>query len=285
MFVDIDPETYNLDPDSLDAAIAGLGDAPGRSLTPRGVIAVDLFGLAADYQRINAVAAKHGLFVLEDAAQSFGGLSHGRRAGSLAHAAATSFFPAKPLGCYGDGEAVFTDDGDFADVLRSLRVHGKGDTKYDNVRIGLNARLDTLQAAILLAKLDIFPDELEKRRLAAQTYTRLAAGILGVVVPVVPEGCESAWAQYTLRVPGRDGVQAALKAAGIPTADYYATPLHLQKAFAHLGYAPGDLPHSEAAARSVLSLPFHPYLEPETQREVMRALGACLADIPVPTSL
>jgi len=273
IFVDIDPRTYNLDPEQLRAVVEKT-TKEGR-LRPKIIIPVDLFGLPADYEPIMALAEEKGLLVLEDAAQAFGALYHGRRTGGLGHAGATSFFPAKPLGCYGDGGAVLTDDEHLAGLMRSIRVHGQGGHKYENVRIGLNARLDTLQAAILLAKLAAFPGELEQRRRVAARYTR---GLDGrVQTPYVPEGLTSAWAQYSILTDRRDEVQAALKSAGIPTAVYYPLPLHLQGAFADLGYAPGDFPASEAAARHIFSLPMHPYLEDEEidyiVDQVIKAVG------------
>jgi len=260
VFVDIDPKTYNIDPKQLRAAVEKTA-REGR-LRPKAIIPVDLFGLPADYEPIMALAEEKGLLVLEDAAQSFGALYRGRRAGALGHVGATSFFPAKPLGCYGDGGAVLTDDDHLAGLMRSIRVHGQGSHKYENVRLGLNARLDTLQAAILLAKLAAFPDELEQRQRVAARYTQ---GLNGrVQTPYVPEGLTSAWAQYSVLTDRREEVQAALKAAGIPTAVYYPLPLHLQGAFADCGYAQGDFPVAEATARRIFSLPMHPYLEDET---------------------
>ena len=273
VFADIDPVTFNLDAADLERRVRAV-EAEGR-LRPRAVIPVDLFGLPADYEAIGRVAKAHHLLVLEDAAQGFGGACGGRRACAFGDAGATSFFPAKPLGCYGDGGAVFTDDDGFDSLLRSLRVHGQGASKYENVRIGLNGRLDTLQAAILLEKMKVFPAELEARERVAQSYTkRLSAAGASARTPVVPPGFRSAWAQYTLRVKGRDAVQAALKRAGIPTMIYYPIPLHLQKAFAGAGGRPGDLPAAEAAAAEVLSLPMHPYLDEATIERVGAAVAA-----------
>jgi len=288
VFVDIDPETYNLDPAALDRAVAAFreGDpslhplprvAVGRA---RAVIAVDLFGLLADYEAIGAVAKKHGLFVVEDAAQSFGAERRGRRSCSFGDVACTSFFPAKPLGCYGDGGMCFTADDDLAAALRSLRVHGQGGDKYDNVRIGINGRLDTLQAAILLAKFEIFPEEMSRRQEVADRYSRaFAASTRLVVPPPHREGGEgesiSAWAQYSLLA--RDEAQRAdlmgrLREAGIPTAIYYPKPLHLQGAFSYLGYRRGDFPVSEDVARRIFSIPMHPYLTETDQERIVRAL-------------
>jgi UDP-2-acetamido-2-deoxy-ribo-hexuluronate aminotransferase len=268
IFVDIDPQTFNIDPTALKQAIAGLSQNPRTaSLKPKGIIPVDLFGQPADYDAINALAKQYNIFVLEDAAQSFGGTYKGRKACSLADVAATSFFPAKPLGGYGDGGAIFTNDDGLADVMRSVRVHGQGSDKYDNIRIGLNGRLDTLQAAIVLAKLDIFDHEVEARQNVAERYSR---GLRDVVeVPYVAPDCTSIWAQYSILSDQRQVFQDKLKAAGVPTAVYYPLPLHLQGAFKHLGLKPGDFPISEAASKSIFSLPMHPYLDESTQQHII----------------
>jgi len=268
VFVDIDERTFNIDPGQLAESVDKTRRA-GR-LRPRGVIPVDLFGLPADYDAIGETARAHELFILEDAAQSFGGSYHGRAAGGLGDLAALSFFPAKPLGCYGDGGAVLADDDERAQRLRSIRIHGKGRDKYDNVRIGLNARMDTLQAGIVLAKLEAFPRELELREAAAQRYTEGLAGAL--TTPYIPPGCTSAWAQYSVVCDQRDRLQAALKESGIPSVVYYPKPLHLQSAFAPLGHAAGDFPVSEATAARILSLPMHPYLDAGTQAAVVAAV-------------
>jgi len=257
VFVDIDPRTFNLDPERLEETIEVVKRE--GELRPRAIIAVDLFGLPADYDALQDIAARHGLFLLEDAAQSFGATYRDRPAGGFGHAAATSFFPAKPLGCYGDGGAVLTGDEQLAETLRSIRVHGKGSDKYDNVRVGLNARMDTLQAAIVLAKLEVFPAELKARQSVAQGYTEMLVG--SVEVPYVPEECMSAWAQYSILVDDRARVQQGLAHRGVPTAIYYPKPLHLQTAFEYLGYRIGDFPRSEAVSERIVSLPFHPYLE------------------------
>jgi UDP-2-acetamido-2-deoxy-ribo-hexuluronate aminotransferase len=265
VFVDIDPYTLNIDPCCLDHTVQRV-EAEG-ALRPRGIIPVDLFGLPADYDAIDAVAKPRKLFVLADAAQSFGALYKGRFAGRPGDAAATSFFPAKPLGCYGDGGAVLTDDDALAAAVRSIRIHGQGRNQYDNVRIGLNGREDTLQAAILLAKLQIFPNELEARQVIAGRYT---AGLKDLVETVaVPEGYRSAWSQYSMMTDQRDPLRVALGNRGIPAAIYYPRPLHLQEAFAELGYVEGDLPVAESAARRILSLPMHPYLDQETQQYIV----------------
>jgi UDP-2-acetamido-2-deoxy-ribo-hexuluronate aminotransferase len=272
VFVDIEPRTFNLDPGALAKAIANLVNDPKTAhLRPRGIIPVDLFGQPADYEAINALARQHGMFVLEDAAQSFGATYKGRRAGALADVAATSFFPAKPLGCYGDGGAVFTDDDELAATLRSIRIHGQGTHKYDNVRLGINGRLDTLQAAILLEKLAIFDGEIEKRQEVAQRYHQ---GLQAVVeVPQVRPDCTSVWAQYSVVSTERAQLQQRLKDAGIPTAIYYPLPLHLQGAFAHLGHRAGDFPASEKASQSIFSLPMHPYLNETDQGKIIAAIA------------
>jgi len=275
IFVDIDPVTFNIDPVKLEEAIENFGsDSRNAKLTPRGIIPVDLFGLPADYRPIMAIAEKHGLFVIEDAAQAFGAEYHGRRAPGLAHVGATSFFPAKPLGCYGDGGAVFTDDDDLAEKMRSLLVHGKGADKYNNVRIGLNARLDTLQAAILIEKLKIYPDEFARRQEVAKRYNAaLDNQTTQVITPSVPGGSISAWAQYTLRCHDRDVLQSHLKQAGIPSIVYYVKPMHLLSAMAYLGYQKGDFPIAEHASLSVLSLPFYPYLEASDVERIASVLS------------
>jgi UDP-2-acetamido-2-deoxy-ribo-hexuluronate aminotransferase len=259
VFVDIDPLTYNISADSLEAAIKKVIDE-GR-LNPKGIIPVDLFGLAADYEEINRIAVKYGLFVLEDAAQSFAAEYHGKRAGSLADVAATSFYPAKPLGCYGDGGAVFTNDSTLYEDLVSLRVHGQGTSgdKYDNVRIGLNARMDTIQAAILLEKLKLYDGELEQRNRVAASYTSKLKDVL--VTPTIPKGQGSVWAQYSVQSENRDHIREALQAKGIPTAVFYPIPIHLSTAYQHLGYSSGDFQISESVSKKIFSLPMHPYLE------------------------
>jgi dTDP-4-amino-4,6-dideoxygalactose transaminase len=286
VFVDSDPETFNMDPEALRLALRAMdtGDTskyplpatPGK-LTPRGVIPVDIFGLPADYAPIQSLADKHGLFVLEDAAQSFGGLYHGKRCGAMGHVGATSFFPAKPLGCYGDGGAVFTDDDELAALMRSLLFHGKGGHRYDNDRIGINGRLDTLQAAVLLPKLTIFPGELDARQRVAERYTELLAPVPGLTLQAIPEGCRSAWAQFSFLHERRDAIQEALHAAGFPTAIYYPKPLHMQKAFAHLGYRPEDMPVSMDLSRRILSVPMHPYLDDALIEEICAVVAEAAA--------
>lgn len=270
VFYDVCPDTFNASAGSLEAAVRAVLDE--GVLTPKAVITVDLYGLPADYPAVEPVAKQYGLKVLEDAAQGFGGRIGDRRACSFGDGACTSFFPAKPLGCYGDGGAVFTNEDETAAMVRSLCVHGKGTDKYDNVRIGMNSRLDAVQAAVLEVKLDAFEQtELEAVNRAARTYDRLLSGLH---TPVVPEGYLSSWAQYTLRLPDRetrDGLQAALKAKGIPSMVYYPKPMHSQTAFAGgRQYVP--CPNTERLCGTVLSLPMHPYLDEETAEEVARAV-------------
>lgn len=267
VFVDVAEDDFNLDPESLEAAIAMV--AKEGALKPRAVIPVDLFGQPADYRAIDAVARKHGLAVVADAAQSFGATYENRRVGGFGRIATTSFFPAKPLGCYGDGGALFTDDDALAELLRSLRSHGAGTDKYDNARIGVNARLDTLQAAILLEKLKIFPDEIEARQRVADRYAAALAD--RARPPRLKPGRTSVWAQYTLILEDRDAVQAKLKAAGIPSVVYYPRPLSAQTAFRGFPIAPGGAPVSARLSRTVLSLPMHAYLDPETQDRIIAA--------------
>jgi UDP-2-acetamido-2-deoxy-ribo-hexuluronate aminotransferase len=274
VFADVEEASFNLDPDSLRRACA---TARATGLRPRVVIPVDLFGQPADYDRINAVAEAEGLFVLDDAAQGFGATYKNRRVGALAPATATSFFPAKPLGCYGDGGAVLTDDEEMAQVMRSVRVHGEGRDKYDCVRIGLNGRLDTIQAAVLIEKLKIFPEEIVARERVARRYS---AGLADVAtVPRLAQGSTSVWAQYTLRLaPGRrDGLMATLKGQGIPTAIYYPTPLHRLGPYQHFPVAEGGAPVSERLADEVISLPMHAYLEEATQDRIIEAVRRALA--------
>ena len=278
VFVDIEPDTFNIDPVKLEKAITALEKKdPGihplprgfEGLRPRGIIPVDLFGQPADYDAINALAQKKGLFVIEDAAQSFGAGYKGKKACALADVAATSFFPAKPLGCYGDGGMVFTDDKGLYEQLTSVRVHGKGSDKYDNIRIGINGRCDTLQAAILLAKFEIFPEEMDLRQNVADRYTNALKGYRDIQTPYIKDGCLSAWAQYSLVSEKKDGILDALKKAGIPTAVYYPKPLHLQGAYAYLGLKYGDYPVSEDRAEKIFSLPMHPYLTKEEQQKIL----------------
>ena len=268
IFVDIEADTFNIDVSKLEEVI--LNVKKEGKLTPKGIIPVDLFGQPCDYNEINAIAEKYGLFVLEDAAQGFGGVYKGKKACSLAHSAGTSFFPAKPLGTYGDGGMIFTDDEAFYDKLTSIRVHGKGSDKYDNIRIGINGRLDTLMAAILLPKVELFPEEIELRQKVANRYTQLLKDV--VKTPVVRDYNVSAWAQYSILHPNREKVMDGLKKEGIPTAVYYPKPLHLQEAFKHLGGKMGDLPVSEKNAADVFSIPMHPYLSNADQDKIVNAI-------------
>jgi dTDP-4-amino-4,6-dideoxygalactose transaminase len=272
VFCDVLPDTFNMDPASVESAVATAKDA---GLNLKAIIPVDLFGQPADYPAIQKIADAHGLKVMADSAQSYGGALGGKPVGSWGDATSVSFFPAKPLGCYGDGGAVLTDDADLAARMRSLRVHGQGTNKYDNVAVGLNARLDTLQAAILLAKLDIFEDEIEKRQAVAARYAEGLAGI--ATPPAVIDGAVSAWAQYTIRVADRDAVASALKEKGVPTAVYYPVALSDQPAYAHYPRAGNGTPVSQALAHDVLSLPMHPYLDAATQDRILAALKDAVA--------
>jgi dTDP-4-amino-4,6-dideoxygalactose transaminase len=274
VFVDVRDDSFNMDSASLEAGIAS---ARRCGLEPVGVIPVDLFGLPAEYDEILAIAETHRLWVICDSAQSFGAAYRGRNVGTIGGITTTSFFPAKPLGCYGDGGAIFTDDDDIAAVLKSLRVHGQGSDKYDNVHVGMNARLDTIQAAVLREKLMIFSDEIEARGLVARRYHQLLGKI--AAVPNVPAGLTSVWAQYTVRLPSgcdRDAVAAQLKAAGVPTAVYYAKPLHRQTAYRHYPVAGNGLPVSERLSEEVLSLPMHPYLDELAQDRIVGVLASIL---------
>jgi dTDP-4-amino-4,6-dideoxygalactose transaminase len=274
VFVDVDEATFNMSAASLKRGIA---TAIGLGLKPRAVIPVDLFGQSADHDAIAAVAAAEGLFVLDDAAQAFGASYKGRRLGTSALATATSFFPAKPLGCFGDGGAIFTDDAELAATLRSVRVHGQGSDKYDNVRLGLTGRLDTMQAAVLIEKLKIFEDEIAARNQVAERYARGLSNV--VTVPRLASGCSSVWAQYTIRLPegcDRDGFAAALKAQGVPTAIYYPKSMHQQTAYREFPVADGGLPVCEKLSSDVISLPMHAYLDEPTQERVIKAVRAAL---------
>ena len=262
VFADVEPHSFLLDPASADAA---LETATRLGLKPVGVIPVDLFGQPCAYGDINRFAREHDLFVIADAAQSFGASLDGSRVGTLAEVTATSFFPAKPLGCYGDGGALFTDDDELADRLRSLRVHGKGAHKYDNTLIGINGRLDTIQAAVLLEKLPIFEEEIALRNRVARRYGELLGGL--VDIPALCSGATSVWAQYTIRSSERDAIAQELKRQGVPSAVYYPAPLHRQTAYDSYPRVP-DLSVSERSAATVLSLPMHPYLEEGTQNRI-----------------
>lgn len=286
IMVDIEPDTFNISIQALEKAIEAVKtqdpsiyplpqEALLQKLTPRAVIPVDLFGQAADYTKLLPIAAKNNLLVLEDAAQSFGAEQAGKKTCAMGcHAAATSFFPAKPLGCYGDGGAIFTDDDSLAEILRSIRVHGKGSDKYDNVRIGINGRLDTLQAAILLAKMEIFPDEIKGRQEIAAAYTERLGNVAGIKTPMVREGNLSVWAQYSILVSDgkRDALASALNSKGIPTNIYYPAPMHMLAAFRQLGYVPEDMPNALASSRDILALPFHPYLTGDDVENIAKAI-------------
>ena len=274
VYVDVDAATFNIDTKGIAGAVAA---AKRAGLTPKAVIPVDLFGLSADHAAVAAAAKAEDLFILDDAAQGFGATFNNRRLGSFGHATATSFFPAKPLGCYGDGGAVITDDGELADIMRSLRMHGQGSDRYDNVRIGLASRLDTIQAAILIEKLKIFPDEIAARDRVAHRYSEALSDV--VTTPSVPAGMSSVWAQYTIRVSGnrRDALATALKAEGIPTAIYYPIPLHRQQAYKHYPVGEGGVAVSDRLAGEVISLPMHAYLDEPTQDRIIAAVRRALA--------
>ena len=289
VFVDIDPKTFNIDPAKLDLAIKALkSNDPSiyplpniehqRSkieLAPRGVIPVDLFGLPADHDTIAEIAKEHSLFVIEDAAQSFGGEYKERMACSFGNIACTSFFPAKPLGCYGDGGMCFTNDDHLASIMESIRVHGKGEHKYENVRIGINGRLDTIQAAILLAKFDIFPEEVELRQAVAQRYTDLLSNNTSIITPQIPDETKSVWAQYSLLAKDKDHRSILLKNLQdekIPTAIYYPTPLHQQTAFKNLEYRERSFPVSEDIAKRIFSIPMHSYLKIQNQVKITETI-------------
>jgi dTDP-4-amino-4,6-dideoxygalactose transaminase len=286
VFVDIDPHTYNIDPAGLERCITALkngntdGDplpspAGSPALRARGIIAVDLFGLPADYGRLEGIAKRNGLFLIEDAAQSFGAEANGRKACTFGDIACTSFFPAKPLGCYGDGGMCFCPDGGLAEIMRSIRLHGKGSHKYENIRIGINGRLDTIQAAILLAKFSLFEEEVKLRQVVAGRYEEFLRSCRSLVTPDVPAGYQSAWAQYSILARDeahRDTIMKNMQGKGIPTVIYYPRPLHLQGAFSFLGYREGDFPVSEDSARRIFSLPMHPYLTEGDQDRIVAVL-------------
>jgi len=275
IIADVLPDTFNLDPASCERAVV---TAKRLGLHPRAVIPVDLFGLPADHDAIAAIAAKHSLLVLDDAAQAFGAHYRGKRIGTLAAATATSFFPAKPLGCYGDGGAVFTDDDALAARVKSIRLHGEGVDRSEAARIGITGRLDTIQAAVLIEKLKIFPEEIEARNLVAARYSAALADV--AIAPRAGNESTSVWAQYTIRLKAgkRDPLAAALKAQGIPTAIYYTRPLHRQPAYRHFPVAEGGVPISDRLAEEVLSLPMHAYLEPPVQDRIIESIRCALAN-------
>lgn len=268
VFVDVLPDTYNMDPAHLELAIDGVKAA--GDLTPKAVIVVDLFGQIADYPALKKITDAHGLRMISDAAQGFGATLNGQQSGEWADVVTTSFFPAKPLGGYGDGGAVLTNDHALADILESLRVHGYGTDKYDNVRIGMNGRMDTLQAAVLIEKLAIFPEEIAKRNAVAARYSEALSAV--ATVPHIMDGAVSVWAQYTLLVEDRDGVQAKLKERGVPTAAYYPKPMHQQTAYKHYPQGGNGLPVSDRLAEKVVSLPMHPYLDAKTQDYIIKSV-------------
>lgn len=268
VFVDVDETSFNIDPADAESRLQTLAKRGGP--TPKALIAVDLYGLPADYPALRPLCVEHGLLLIGDAAQSFGGALDGVRVGALADVTAVSFFPAKPLGCYGDGGAVLTDDGELADLCRSLRMHGQGEDKYDILRVGLNARLDTLQAAILLAKLDIFDDELAARDRVAAAYRDGLPSWLET--PQVPAAARSAWAQFTVKTGRRDALSGALRQRGVPTMVYYPRPLHLQPAYTEPSQGEGSVPRAERLCEQVLSLPMHPYLDDPTIAMICRAV-------------
>jgi UDP-2-acetamido-2-deoxy-ribo-hexuluronate aminotransferase len=276
VFVDVDVDTFNIDPAALEKAIEKT--IKEGKLQPKVIITVDLFGLPANYPAIRKIADKYHLLILEDGAQGFGGEINGKKACSFGDISTTSFFPAKPLGCYGDGGAIFTDNDEWASLMDSLRVHGKGSFKYDNVRIGMNSRLDTLQAAILKVKFDAFKNyELNDVNKAASLYTQKLKDL--VKTPVLPEGYLSSWAQYTIQLQDekqRDGLQAYLKEQGIPTMVYYPKPMHEQTAYLDLGYQSGDFPATESLCGKVLSLPMHPYLTEDVISQIYTAIEGFL---------
>lgn len=264
VFVDSD-ETYNMNPQKLEEAIVKTLEE--GTLKPRGIIAVDIFGLPCDYNKITAIAEKYNLFLLEDAAQGFGGRFNGKRACSFGDVSATSFFPAKPLGCYGDGGAIFTDDDALYEKMYSIRVHGQGSSRYDNVRIGLNGRLDTIQAAVLLSKLEVFESEMEKKNQIASKYTESLRDTF--LTPVIPDNCFSVYAQYTLQANNekeREKIVVEMKKCGIPIMVYYAVPMHMQTAYKYLDYKPEDLPVCYEFSKRVFSVPMHAYL---TEDEIL----------------
>ena len=270
VFCDICPDTFNMNPDGMQNAY---DDALSKNLTPKAIIPIDLFGLPARYSLIDQFARKYDLFVLEDAAQGFGGSIRGQKAGSFGHVAATSFFPAKLLGCYGDGGAIFTNDDELAEAMKSIRVHGAGTDKYDNIRLGMNGRLDTLQAAILLEKLAIFDIELEKRNQISDYYTDNLHD--SFTAPFVPEDYISSWAQYSILAgtkEHRDDMISRLKEQNIPAMIYYRIPLHLQKVFENLNYVKGTFPVSEDTTNRIFSIPMHPYIIRETQDKILSVL-------------
>ncbi len=275
VFVDVEPETFNLDCADLERQINAHDPDKGPL---KAVIGVDLFGTPARWAQLKAIAERHGLFLVADAAQSFGARSADGSVGTLAHVTTASFFPAKPLGCYGDGGAIFTDDDELAETMRSIRVHGQGSEKYETVRVGVNSRLDTIQAAVLLAKLKVFEEELANRTALAKAYDRALGSV--VETPPIPagNGTRSAWAQYTIKVDNRDAFKTALAEAGVPSAVYYPLPMHLQPAYEAFGGGRGSLPVSEALSERVISLPMNPYWTNDDLNAVCEGVRAALSE-------
>jgi UDP-2-acetamido-2-deoxy-ribo-hexuluronate aminotransferase len=269
VFIDVEPDTFNLDASLVEAAV---------TLRTRAIMPVSLFGQPADLDEVNLIAERHGLVVIEDAAQSFGATYRGRRSNGLSRLGCTSFFPSKPLGCYGDGGAIFTDDDALATAIREIRVHGQ-EHRYYHTRIGIGGRMDTIQCAVVLAKLEQFDWELERRQGAAEAYLAMLRGNNAIVAPVVRADRTSAWAQFTVQVDAREAVAESLKAQGIPTTVHYPLPLHRQPAYASLCRVSGDLSNAERAAERVLSLPMHPYLSLDAQRTVIEALAGAVATL------
>ena len=273
VFVDIDRDTYNMDPDSLKTAIAQIQQE--GQLTPRAVIVVDLFGQCADYRALAPIAREAGLKIISDCAQGFGSTLNGQHPLAWADVQTTSFFPAKPLGCYGDGGAILTNDNALNDLLRSLRFHGRSDTPFDNDHIGMNSRLDTLQAAVLLPKLAVFADEIQRRNEIAARYTD-GLKDYALRIPHMLSGLISTWAQYTIEVPDAESFTAAMKAKDIPTARYYPLPIHMQTAYQDFPIAGNGLPNTMACRNQVVSLPMHAYLAPEDQDLILETAQAAL---------
>ncbi|MFD0987454.1 DegT/DnrJ/EryC1/StrS family aminotransferase [Methyloligella solikamskensis] len=278
VFIDIEEESFNLDPAQLPAAVEA---AKAAGLTPKGIVAVDLFGLPADYDAIEAFAKENGLWVLDDAAQGFGGSRHGRKVGTFGFGTATSFFPAKPLGGYGDSGAIFTDDESLLETLHSIRNHGASTKSFDNPIVGLNGRMDSMQAGILIEKLKIFPEEIDARDRVAAAYNEGFADLENVVTPVVADGLQSAWAQYTLKIKSglRDKLVAALKDMNVPTAIHYLKGIHLRTVYADYPRAGGALPVTDRLCGEVVSLPMHPYLEQDDQARVIEAVRSAMKSL------
>lgn len=272
VFIDVNANDFNIDIDCLEAAILSI--KRDGVLRPRAIIAVDLYGLPANYGLLNQIARREDVLLIADAAQSFGGSVGNAFVGSLAPVTATSFFPSKPLGCFGDGGALFTDDAETADIYRSIRAHGRGDDKYDIVRLGINSRLDTIQAAVLLSKLTAFPNEIKAREALARRYDEALKDL--IEIPARPQNHHSAWAQYTLKLENRDRITTQLKAAGVPTAVYYPIPMHLQPAYREFSAGVGSLPVAERLSKEVLSLPMHAYMTDEDFRYIVAKLRLAL---------